>query len=295
MKTKLTTLAEAVSRIPSGATIAIGGSMVRRQPNALARELIRQGKKDLTVLTFCAGSATDLLAAAGVVKRWEGVYSGLFWYGQSYNFRRAVENGQLEVRDFTEGSMVARFRAAAQGVSFAPTRALLGTDMAKYNPEQVREIRCPFTNETYHAVAAAEADFTLLHGYIGDEYGNVQMPIIRDSDDIDALMAMASKRLIVTVERIVPHETIIRHPLLTYIPHNLVEAIVHAPYGAHPVACDAFYDTDDDHMAEYVEMSKNGQAGTYLEHYVLGGDEWSYLEKAGGLQKLMKLNVGGAG
>ncbi|MCL5046964.1 MAG: CoA transferase subunit A, partial [Actinobacteria bacterium] len=110
MKEKLTTLSEAVSRISSGSTIAIGGSMIRRQPNALARELIRQGKSDLTILTFAAGTATDLLAAAGAVRCWEGIYSGLFWYGQSYNFRKGVESGTIEVRDFSESAMVARLR-----------------------------------------------------------------------------------------------------------------------------------------------------------------------------------------
>ena len=267
--------------------------MIRRQPNALARELIRQNKKDLTLYTFAGGTATDLLVAAGAAKRWEGIYSGLFWYGQSYNFRRAVEQGELEVRDFSESAMVARLRAAAQGIGFMPTRSLLETDMARLNPEQVREIRCPFTGDRLHAVCAAESDFTLLQGYVGDEYGNVQMPIVRDSDDIDNLFAMASKRLIVTVERIVPHEEIIKHPLLTYIPHNLVEAIVHAPYGAHPVACDAFYDSDDEHMELYVNLAKEGKTKQYLADHVLGGDEWSYLDKIGGLRKLSLLNVGG--
>ena len=293
MNVKLTSLAEAVSRIPSGSTIAIGGSMIRRQPNALIRELIRQAKKELTLLTFAAGTSADLLVAASAVKRWEGIYSGLFWYGQSFNFRRAVEDGTLEIRDFSEAAMVARLRAAAQGVSFAITRALLGTDIANCNSEQVRDISCPFTGKKYHALPAAQADFTLVHGYIGDEYGNVQMPIIRDSDDIDNLFAMASKRLIVSVERIVPHQVIMRHPLLTYIPHNLVEAIVAAPYGAHPVACDGFYNSDDAHMEEYVAVAKAGKMQGYLERYILGCDEWGYLNKVGGLERLAKLNVGG--
>lgn len=293
MKSKLVTLEEAVARIPSGASIAIGGSMIRRQPNALARELIRQGKRDLTILAFAAGSATDLLAAAGAVKRWEGIYAGLFWYGQAYNFRRGVESGNIEVRDYSESSMVARLRAAAQGLPFAPTKALIGTDMAKFNTDQAREMTCPFTGEKVHAVSAAKADFTLIHGYVGDEYGNVQMPVIRDSDDIDNLFAMASKRLIVTVERIVPHETIARHPLLTYIPHNLVEAIVHSPFGAHPVACDAFYDADDEHLETYVDMARNGRSDEYLQRF-LQKNEWDYLAAVGGLPKLSGLQVGGA-
>lgn len=293
MKEKLKTLSEAVSSIPSGISLAIGGSMIRRQPNALVREIIRQGKGDFTLYTFATGTATDMLVAAGRVKRWEGIYSGLFWYGQTYNFRRAVENGEVVARDFTESSMSARLRAAAQGLPFAPTRALLGTGMASHNPEQVREITCPFTGKKLHAVPAVDADVTLIHGYVGDKYGNIQMPVVRDSDDVDFLFAMASKRLIVTVERLVPHEEISKSPLLTYIPHNLVESVVLAPYGAHPVACDSFYDVDEQHIKEYVALAKAGKTEQYLEEYVLESDEQRYIEKVGGFDTLSKLNAGG--
>ena len=70
---------------------------------------------------------------------------------------------------------------------------------------------------------AARTDFTVLHAYTADEYGNVQWPEFRDADDLDMLFAKASKRLIVTVEKIVPHNEIIAKPNRTFIPHNWVD------------------------------------------------------------------------
>ncbi len=295
MKEKLTTLGEAVTRIPSGSSIAMGGSILRRQPNAVVHELLRRGVKNITLMAFPSSIAADLLAAAGSLNRFEGIYVGLFWYGLAPNFRRAVQQGQVDVRDFPESVMVARFRAASMGLTYHPVKALLGTDMARLNPEQVREITCPFTGEQYHAVPPAEADFTIIHGYVGDKYGNVQWPVVRDSDDIDQLIARAGKRLIVAVERIVPHGAIIRRPNLTYIPHSWVEAIVETPFGAHPTACDTFYNEDDDHLRAYIAAGRDPEHfQAYLSEYVYGvKDHSEYLQRVGGMEKLARLRVEG--
>lgn len=293
MQRKLVQLTDAARLVPSGSSIAIGGSIIRRTPVAFVRELIRQGVKDIHVLAFPAGITTDMLAGVGALRRVEAVYEGLFQFGMAYNFRRGVEAGKIEVRDFPETAMIARFRAAAQGISFMPTKVLLGSDMAKYNPEQVREITCPFTGEKYHAVEAATSDFTVLHGYVGDEFGNVQWPVQRDSDDIDFIIAKGAKRLIVTVERIVPHEEIARQPTLTYVPHQWVEAIVEVPYGAHPGSCDGYYDEDEEHMQYYVECAKDpARFKEYAATYIYGvKDHWDYLQKAVTVKRLSQISI----
>ncbi len=293
MQRKLMQLTDAARLVPSGSSIAIGGSIIRRTPVAFVRELIRQGVGDIHVLAFPAGITTDMLAGVGALRRVEAVYEGLFQFGMAYNFRRGVEAGEIEVRDFPETAMIARFRAAAQGISFMPTKVLLGSDMAKYNPEQIREIICPFTGEKYHAVQAAISDFTVIHGYVGDEFGNVQWPVQRDSDDIDFIIAKAAKRLIVTVERIVPHEEIARQPTLTYVPHQWVEAIVEVPYGAHPGSCDGYYDEDEEHMQYYVECAKDpARFKQYAAEYIYGvKDHWDYLQKAVTVKRLSQIAV----
>lgn len=292
MKSKLVSLAEAASLIPSGSSLTIGGSIIRRSPVALIRELIRQGKSGFTVLAYPAGFTTDLLAGAGAVDRVEAVYEGLFQFGFSYNFRRGVESGAIDIRDFSEVAMAARFRAAAAGVPFMPTDALLGTGMAEYNPEQVKEITDPFSGRKLHAVPAAESDFTLLHGYIADEYGNVQFPIARDADDLDPVMAKAAKRLIVTVEKIVPHSEILKTPNLTYIPHVWVEAIVEVPFGAHPLSCDGYYDEDEAHLEDYQRLMKEGDFASYAARHITGpADHAEYLATALTPERIFQLSV----
>lgn len=295
MKEKLTTLDRALSPIVSGSTVMIGGSLLRRQPNAAVRQLIRNKVRDLTVLSWAGTTAVDLLAAAEAIRRWEGIYVGLFNYGLAPNFRRAVESGRIEVRDFSETAMVARLRAAAQGMPFLPIRTLFGSDLAKVNPEQIRTFDCPFTGEKLQAIAAAEPEFTIIHGYAGDKYGNVQWPVVRDTDDMDQPMAAGAKRLIVTVEKIVSHDEIKKQPSLTYIPGQWVEAIVEVPYGAHPAACDTVYDEDDAHMNSYISRSKTADGvNAYLDEFARAlPDHAAYLEKCGGLAALSALNVKG--
>jgi glutaconate CoA-transferase subunit A len=293
MKRKLTSLDAALAPVQSGCSIALGGALLRRQPNAAIRHLVRRNVKDLTLFTWATTTATDLLAAAGAVRRFEGIYAGLFSHGLAPNFRRGVESGAIEVRDFSETAMVARFRAASAGLPFYPLKTLLGSDIAERNPEQFRPLTCPYTGRKLHAVQAAEADFTIIHGYVGDEYGNVQWPIVRDTDDIDQMIATAAKRLIVTVERIIPHSEISRQPSLTYIPGHIVEAIVRVPYGAHPAACDTLYDEDEAHLAEYLEYCRTPEgAAAYLDKYVrTPASHEAYLQEIGGSAILSRLDV----
>lgn len=293
MKNKLVSLEAALAPIPSGATLAIGGSLLRRQPNAAVRALIRRGITDLTLITWATTTATDMLAAAGAIRRWEGIYAGMFNHGLAPNFRRGVQSGTITARDFSECAIVARFRAAAAGLAFMPVRSLLGSDMAARNPEQIRPMTCPFTGDKLHAVAAAAADFTIIHGYAGDCHGNVQWPVVRDSDDIDQIMASGAKRLIVTVEKIIPHEQVKAQPTLTYIPGQWVEAIVEVPQGAHPAACDSIYDEDEEHLRLYLDHARTAEGmASYLDRFVRTPQtHQEYLQASGGAARLPSLSV----
>ena len=293
MKVKLKSLEEALAPIKSGVTLAIGGNLLRRQPNAAVHQLIRNGVKDLTVMGWASTTAADLLAAAGALRRLEGVYAGMFAYGLAPNIRRGVEEGRIEMGDFSESSMVARYRAVAQGLAFLPVRAMVGTDMARVNPEQIKPIACPFTGDPLHAVAAARSDFTIIHGYAADRYGNVQWPVVRDTDDIDSLIASAAKRLIITVEKIIPDEQVRSRPALTYIPGQWVESVVEVPYGAHPTACDTCYNEDEDALRDYIEQGSSAAGvSAYLDRYVYGAKSHdAYLEALGGRAALEPIMV----
>lgn len=288
---KVVSVRDALEGVRSGDTIAIGGSLMRRQPLALVRELIRRDVKELSLQTFATSLATDLLAGAGAVARWEGVYAGMWWYGLAPNFRRGVEAARIEVVDYSESVLVARLRAAAMGVDFLPVRPMPGTNMEAQGT--LAAVASPFTGERFWAVPAAHADLTLVHSYASDEFGNIVAPLRRDTDDIDQLFARASTRLVVSVERLIPHEQVLAQPALTIIPRQLVSAVCVAPFGAHPAACDAYYDEDLQELEQYVEASAAAPAfQAYLDAHVLAhADHDAYLG-AVGRDRLTSLKVG---
>ena len=283
------TLEEAAALIPSGASIALGGAGHRRSPMAVVFQLIRNRLQDLHIIALTSGVAADALIAAGCVSRIEAMYVGLELQGLAPNFRRAVEQGTVTMQDWTESTIINRFRAAAYGMPFVPTRALLGTDHATYlDHDSIKEITCPFSGQRIHAIRAAKTDFTVVHGYYGDKYGNVQRPVRRDTDDVDREIAQAATNLIVTVEKIVPHEEVLNNSTLTYIPGQWVTAIVETPYGAHPGHCDTMYGDDEETLSHYAASAKDPERmQAWLDEYVYGvRDHYEYLDKMGGLRKL---------
>jgi len=290
MRVKLTSVAEAASLVSSGDTVAVGGSLLRRQPLALARELVRQEVRDLTLLTWASSLATDLLVGAGCVRAWEGIYVGMWWQGAAPNFRRAVERGEVAVTDHSESVMTAKFRAAAMGLPFLPVKPIRGTSMSER--DDVRSVTCPYTGVELHATAAARADSTILHAYAGDEFGNIVWPAHRDSDDEDLIMAAGSRRLVVSVERIIPHSEGVRRPNLTYIPHTKVAAVCEAPFGAYPGSCDTIYDEDEAELERWVAAGKReGGFDAYLAETVRDvADHEAYLD-AVGRERLTSLEV----
>lgn len=281
MKSKLVTVAEAAALVEPGSTLVVGGALLRRQPMALVHELVRRRVRDLDLVTWASSLATDMLVGAGCVRSWEGIYVGLWWYGLAPSFRRAVQDGTLTVTDHSESYMTARFRAAAMGLPFLPVQPIRGTGMSER--DDVADVTCPFTGTELHAVAAVKADCTVLHGYVGDEYGNVAWPVHRDSDDVDLIMAAGASTLVVSVEKIVPHEVITQHPNLTYIPHVKVDAICEAPFGAFPGSCDTAYDEDAAELEAWARAGRDPEAfRAYLEDVVLGTpDHASFVERLG--------------
>ena len=276
--------------IRDGCRLVLGGMVLQRQPMAFVYELVRRRVRDLTITTFVGGNAIDLLVGVGAVKRVEAAYMGLGPFGFAPHFRKAAEAGSLEIDDLSESAMMARFKAATTGVPYLPHRSLLGTDMPKYS-RHVLEIACPFTGQKLHAVRAVESDVTVLHAHLADAHGNVQFPLQRNTDEVDQMYAKAAQTLIVTVERIIPHEEVLARSTQTLIPYHWVDALAEVPYGAHPGSVDGLYKEDEAHLRQYVEAAKSPEAfRDYLETYVTGvKDHWEYLERVGGLRHLSGL------
>src|SRR5579875_3912990 len=211
MGDRVASLREAVASIPDGSVVALGGSILRRHPMALVHELVRQGKRDLVLLGWNNALDVDLLVAAGCVRRVETSYVGLYVHGLAPNFRRAVEQGRVEVVEWSETSAQDRFKAGASGLTFYPSKVLLGSDLHRRNP-QVREVTCPFTGERYAAVPAATPDVALVHMHYSDRRGNVGLLPRRVTDnEVDILIAKSARRAIVSVEQIVSDEYVREH------------------------------------------------------------------------------------
>ena len=145
MKDKLCYSRSGTCAHPVGLHYRPRGSPAEAAAERTVRTLIRREIRGLPVLTWAATTALDLLAAAGAVRRHEGIYAGMFSFGLAPNVRRGVEGGAIEVRDFSETAMVARLRAATQGLPSLPIRTLFGSDIALRNPEQIREFTCPIS------------------------------------------------------------------------------------------------------------------------------------------------------
>lgn len=268
-RSKLVGLADAASHVLSGMRVAIGGLAVNQHPMALTRELVRQSRHELTIVGCLNGLETDLLIGAGCVRRVETAYVGLEEFGLAPNFRRAVEQGMLEVHEFSELLAFDRFRASQDGWTFALSSALAGTDILKHN-DQVREVVCPFTGRIYHAVPPAEPDVVLVHAPVADEFGNV---LVAERallpQNLDLAMTRSCDTVIVSVERIVGHDAIRRAAYRNQIPAFRTTCVVEAPMGAHPCSMQSYYDVDRVHFARYVDAARTEHSFLeYLRRYV---------------------------
>ncbi len=295
LKEKLCSLEEAASLIKDGTRVTFGGMSMHNHPMAFIYELIRKGIKDLTIVGHVSADDVDILVGAGCVKRIEISYVGLEEFGLAPNFRRAVENGEIELVEYSEPVCFERFQCSARGQSFFPTHEMLGTDLPKYNPD-IKEMVSPFDGRTCHVVPAAEPEWVVIHAPMGDRYGNVlffqnrQLP-----ENLDLIASRTTRNLIVTVEEVVDRNRVMRLSQLNLIPRFRTTAIVEAPYGAHPSSCLQVYDNDRDHLKMYAQAARDpDEFKRFLDRYIYGVEShMDYLELIG-VERLMKLrHVGG--
>jgi glutaconate CoA-transferase subunit A len=158
---KVVSLREAIARfVPDGVSVALGTALECLIPFAAAHELIRQGRRDLTLVGPISDVCFDQLVAAGCARRVVAAWVGNVQHGSGYAFRRAVERGvprRVEVEDHSNLTLALALEAAAMGIPYLPTRSLLGTDVLARNP-RLRETTCPFTGTALVLVPALAPD-----------------------------------------------------------------------------------------------------------------------------------------
>lgn len=254
---KLLALSEAIDRfVPDGSVVAMGLAQETLIPFAAGHELIRQGKRDLTLIGPISDILFDQLIGANCVRKIRAAWVGNVITGSSYNFRRGVEGGQIEMEDHSNLTLAMALRAGAMGVSFMPTGTALGSDLFKTNPS-LKRMSCPFTGKTLTAVAAINPDVAIVHVQRADEYGNAHLwgnlGITREA-------CLASRRIILTAEEIVSPEVISSDPNRVITPGFRVSAVAHAPWGGHPSPVPGYYNRDHQTFIDYRAAGKTPQA-----------------------------------
>jgi len=294
---KLMTAAEAVRRfVRDGDMIALGGFTVSRNVMLIAREIIRQGRRDLHLVMHSHGQAMDILVGAGAVSRLELAYGGTGRFAPTgIRFRKAVQSGRVQVEDYSNFHMSLRFLAGALNLPFIPSRSGFESDVlgregfgpelrgrGKIPPHKAIVSSNPFNPDPEPVVLlpALTPDVALVHAqYVGED-GTVR---IKGLTFLDIEQARAASRVIVTCEEVVPAGFLRQDPDQNSLPPFLVDAVVAAPYGAHPTACHFFYDYDPRHLNMYRQAAGDEDGfRRYLDEWVYGvPDQEAYLAKVG--------------
>ncbi len=283
---KVMTAKEAVSRfIDDGMTVAIG-SFFHTIAYDVTHEIIRQGKKHLTICAPSFNDHADQLIGAGCVDRIESSYVWMEVFGPLYSFRRAIEQGiphKVEMEDYTNFAMTARLLAGALGLPYVPVHSMKGSDMMRCSSwkgeNKVRLLKDPFGSGAEHAlVPALTPDIGYIHAQRGDDEGNFQLWGIMG----DAPFSMrACKQVIVSVEEVVSRDVIGRDPNRTVIPGYKVVAVIEAPFGSHPKNCQGHYGVDKDFIFKYIRESRTEEGWKkFMDEWVFGvADRSEYLKK----------------
>jgi len=266
--------------VPDGASVAMGLQMEQMVPFAAGHEIIRQKKRDLTLIGPISDILFDQLIGAGCVKQIIAAWVGNVMMGSAYNFRRAVEQDGMKVFNMTNFSIALALQAGAMGVPFLPTKTALGSDTAKGN-HFFYQIFSPFApKESLWAVRALNPDVTLIHVQRADSEGNAHC---WENFGVMLEGVRAAKRVVVVAEEIVEPEVIASDPNRTVIPGFLVNAVVECPYGAHPSPVQGYYNRDNDFFHEYHEQTKTKtESDAWLARWVYGiPDRQAYLDQLG--------------
>jgi glutaconate CoA-transferase, subunit A len=282
-KDKVVSMHDAMARfVPDGASVCLGTALEALIPFAAGHELIRQRRRDLTLVGPISDMLFDQLVAAGCVRRIQAAWVGNVSAGLGHNYRRAVERGiphPIEVEDHSNLTMAAALQAGALGAPYIPTRSLLGTGLLDSNPG-FKQARDPFSGDPVVLIPALAPDVAILHVQRSDAEGHAHcwgtLGITRQA-------ALAAKRVIIVAEEIRPRELILSDPGLVLTPALKVAAVVHEPFGAYPSPVQGCYRRGHDFFHRYHEESRT-EEGTraWLDRWVYGVADWKgFLDRLG--------------
>ncbi|MCL2026688.1 MAG: hypothetical protein FWG92_07795 [Leptospirales bacterium] len=272
MANKLITIQEAVERYTwdgmqyaHGAGISVGCDSV-----SFGREMVRQGRKNLHMLSHTCTQQLNLLCAAGAVDKIESAFTGLEVYGFPYGLRRAVESGKVQVEDYSNLTFGLRLLAGAMNWPFCPTVSGYGSDQemrSGFKPDEypcktkIPEITDPFTGKSAYVLSPLKPDVAVIHVTMSDVNGNA---IMLGTEFARFELARASKKVVLQAELIVDTDCMRQFPNLVRIPDFLSDAVVYAPLGAWPQCSTGLYDSDEEHYYYMNDCMKTDEG--FLEY-----------------------------
>ncbi len=250
-------------------SVAMGCALESLIPFAASYEIIRQRKRNLTLIGPISDMQFDQLIGAGCVRRIVASWVGNVAAGLGHNYRRAAEAGipqPIEIEEHSNFTIGLGLQAGAAGLPFLPTRTVKGSDFR--HSSQFASIHCPFTDEELLAVRAIRPDVTILHVQRADKEGNAHawgnFGVMREA-------AFAAKKVILSCEEIVDHEVILSDPNRNVIPGFVISSVVHQPFGSHPSPTQGYARRDDNFYFEYHKAARSREGfEQWLQTWVLG-------------------------
>jgi glutaconate CoA-transferase, subunit A len=263
---EIVTLGEAVRElVGDGQVVALEG-FTHLIPHAAGHELVRQGRRELTLVRMTPDVVYDQLIGAGCARKLVFSWGGNPGVGSLHRLRDAIEHqwpAPLELEEHSHAGMAAAYAAGASGLPFGVLRGYAGTDLVEHTT--VAPIDCPFTGERLAAVRALRPDVGIVHAQRADRHGNVQLWGIAG---VQKEVVLASTRSVVTVEEIVPE--LEPKPGAVVIPGWAVSAVALAPHGAHPSYAHGYYDRDNAFYLAWDEISRDRERfRAWMKQHVL--------------------------
>ena len=265
--------------VHDGATIAIEGFTAFICFSA-AHEIIRQGRRDLTLCRMTPDLIYDQMVAAGCACKLIFSYLGNPGVGPLYCIRRAIEKGipnRLEIEEYSHFGTICRYMAGAARLPFFPLHSYIGDDLPRVNPN-IKFVKSPYDGKPIAVVPPLNPDVAIIHAQRADVMGNTQIWGLLGSQKE---VAFASRHVVVVVEEIVDEAVIRSDPNRTMIPNLAVDAVVHQPHGAHPSYVQGYYDRDNDFYLMWSKLSRDeDKTRRWLDDWVYGVKDWNqYLAK----------------
>jgi glutaconate CoA-transferase subunit A len=280
---KRMTESEVIAELRDGMTIGIGGWGPRRKPMSLVREILRSDLKDLTVVAY-GGPEVGLLAKYGKIKKLIYGFVSLDSIPLEPHFRIARQTASIpEIVELDEGMFQWGLYAASLRLPFLPTRAGLGSDVLKYNPD-IKTVKSPYADaEELVAMPALNLDVALIHMNRGDAGGNGMA--LGPDPFFDDLFCGAAEKAYMSVEKIVETKELLKQGPIQCLKINrsMVQGVVEAPNGAHFTECPPDYFRDEAFQKKYAATAKDADAWDDFKKSYLDVSEADY-------QKAVKAN-----